>query len=170
VLRADARQYVLTVHAPNGDSLRSWRVPHTPITLSDSSWQAHLASARTFARQLLGGQIREIGDAMGRPMRAPPEPTYEEPPKPATVPPLSLASGAASLHFVDEYAWVPVHLDDSGTSIGWDVIDLETGTRRVRYTMPPRHRLLLVTRRGVYVVSTDEDDLQRILFVRPSTP
>lgn len=168
LLRADAGQYVLTLHAPDGDSLRSWRVPYAPITLSDSSWQAHLASARAFARQLMGGQIRDISDALGRPMRAPPEPTYEEPPKPATVPPLSLASGSASLYYVGENAWVPVHLDDSGTSLGWDVIDLETGTRRVRYTIPPRHRLLLVTRRGVYVVTTDAEDLQRILFVRPN--
>jgi hypothetical protein len=170
LLRADASNYVLTVHAPNGDSLRSWRVPFSTIAVQDSAWRVYLTQAVAFSRALMSSQMRSVSDAVGRPMAPPPERAPEEPLAPATLPALALNDGRAPFHFVGSVAWIPVHVGQNTNEPGWDRVNLDTGERLGRYTLPPNHRLVLATAQGAYVVRVDDDELEHLMLLRPPAP
>jgi hypothetical protein len=170
LLRADASRYILTLHAPNGDSVRGWHVPFAPIAVDDSTWRVYLTQSIAFSRNLMRGQVRSISDALGRPMAPPPEPVIEEPEQPSTLPALALQDGQAPLHFVGSVAWIPVHVGQNTNEPGWDRVNLDTGERLGRYTLPPNHRLVLATAQGAYVVRVDDDELEHLMLLRPPAP
>lgn len=170
LLHADAATYALALHAPDGDTLRTWRFPHAPIPLSAGAWEASLERARAASRGLLGSQAQAMSGTLGRAVPPPPDAADEVPERPTHVPALAFASGAHTLHVAGAMVWVPVHLDDRGEQPGWDVLDLDRGERVRRFTLPARHRLLLVTTRAVYLVHVGDDDLERVLRLELALP
>jgi hypothetical protein len=168
LLRAEAATCTLTLFSPTGDSLRAWRVPFAPIPVTDSAWQACMTTARAQNRALLGRHMRDLSDTLKRGMAPPPGDGFEFPAKPASLPAIALT--VAQIHLVGNEAWVPVHVADDAKHPAWDRLDLDTGERLARYTLPPRHRLLLVTVNGAYVVRVDDDDLEHFLLLRPPAP
>lgn len=170
LLHADAATYALALHAPDGDTVRTWRFPQEPIPLSDSAWEASLERARAASRGLLNAQAQSMSGTLGRAVPPPSDAATEVPPRPSHVPALAFASGAHTLHVAGATVWVPVHLDDRGEQPGWDVLDLDRGERVRRFTLPARHRILLVTTRAVYLVHVDDNDLERVLRLELALP
>lgn len=170
VLRADASTYTLALHNRDGDSTKALRIPFGPIAVSDSGWQAYLTSTRALYRTMFASQMNALSNTLGRSVAPPPESAIEEPEQPATLPALALDGGMKEMHVVGSHAWIPVHVGQNTSEPGWDHINLDTGARLGRYTLPPRHRLLLATAQGAYVIRVDDDDLEHLMLLRPPAP
>jgi hypothetical protein len=161
----DAATYVVRVQPADGADTREFTLSWTPISVSDSGWQAHVQATTKGSTVLFEKSMKDISAQMGKAMGGA-APSYIVPDKPRFLPAVSLDGGTRRMYSADRIVWIPVHRAEPPRNQYWDLVDVDRGERITTLVFPPNHRLLHVSSLGAYVAAIDDDDLERILLYR----
>lgn len=165
IVIVDAARYVLRVLDESGAELHTWQIPYTAVDVSEEGWQRYVDSATKNAGKIAEQALKQIPNRGTAPMIGPPPPHV--PPMPRTLPPVAFNGELQrNVHWHGDAVFIPVNVVDPPGVEHWDIVNVTTGSRLATVSLPPRHRIIHAGEHGVYVVHTDDDDLERILRFR----
>lgn len=161
-----AENYELRLVDETGHESKRFRIPWKPIPVSSVGWEQHVARSKGTQAQILRQALRS---APTLPPNAGAARTRLVPNMPKTLPPVAFIGRLRREAFVvGDDAFIPVNRVDPPDAEYWDVIDLQKAEPKASFSLPPRHRLIHVGKIGAYVVTEDENDVERILLVKVS--
>lgn len=147
-------------------AVREVVIPHTLVPVVKERWAAHVQRATRGVSAEIGTITNRVFSRAGMPAPTQPTTRYVVPDMPRYLPAFNFGDGKRRMHESDGVLWVPVHVDDAPDTEYWDLIDLRGGKRIVTLALPLSQYLVAVTTSSAYVLSADDDDVERVIRYR----